>query len=138
MKTILFVCVRNSGRSQMAEAFARYISTSRLQAVSAGTKPALVIDPTVIRLMKEIGISLEGQRPKLLTPEMLQEADKVITMGCGASIGEICPVVLVPSEDWGIEDPHGKTEDEVRRIRDEIKRRVEGLVEQLDKLGKIA
>ena len=131
MKTVLFVCVHNSGRSQMAEAFARHISGGRVKAVSAGTAPTGAVDSTVAKLMKELGISLEGQKPKLLSYEMLNEADRVITMGCGVSTEGVCPATLVPTEDWGLDDPKGKSEDEVRRIRDEIKSRVAKLLGEL-------
>jgi arsenate reductase len=131
MKTVLFICVANSGRSQMAEAFTRQFSGGRVKAISAGTMPSSSVDPVVAKLMKEIGVSMDGQKPKMLTMDMVSEADRVITMGCGVSTEGVCPATFVPSEDWGLDDPKGKPEVEIKRIRDDIKTRVEQLLEKI-------
>jgi protein-tyrosine-phosphatase len=122
MKNVLFVCVGNTGRSQMAEAFFNHLAGGKVKALSAGTNPANIIDPTVVQVMKEVGIDISSNRPKKLTLEMLNQADKVITMGCGTE--NVCPASFVETEDWGLEDPKGKSIDEVREIRNEIKARV--------------
>ena len=124
---ILFVCVENSGRSQMAEAFAL---REGLIAASAGTLPAESVNPVVVEAMAEKGFSLSFKKPKMLTTQMINEADLVVTMGC--SVEEACPrPVLARMQkklvDWALEDPKGKPLSEVRRIRDEIERRVEAL-----------
>jgi arsenate reductase len=118
MKTVLFVCVQNSGRSQMAEGYFNHLAGGRARAVSAGTNPADSVNPNVVEAMREVGIDIGGNRPKLVTDEMLDGADKVVSMGCG--IEGICPATFVETEDWQIEDPKGKTLAEIRRIRDEI------------------
>ena len=122
--TYLFVCVHNAGRSQMAEAFAK---RRGLYARSAGTLPATSINPTVVQAMKEKGFDLSSSTPKLLTPEMIDQATLVLTMGC--SVEEVCPRPMLAKMqkklvDWDIEDPKGKTLMEVRRIRDEIEQMV--------------
>ena len=124
---VLFVCVENAGRSQMAEAFAKRLG---LVASSAGTIPAGKVNPTVVLAMKEKGIDVSDSVPKLLTVEMIDEADLVITMGC--SVEQVCPRPLVDRMrknllDWQLDDPKAKTIQEVRMIRDEIERRVMGL-----------
>ncbi|HJX13336.1 MAG TPA: arsenate reductase ArsC [Dehalococcoidales bacterium] len=129
MKTVLFVCVHNSGRSQMAEAFFNKLARGRARAISAGTRPAVHTDRNVVQAMREIGIDIRRQRPKVLTLEMMEKADRVITMGCGAE--ETCPASFVPTEDWNLDDPEGKSPEEVRRIRDEIQNRVAALVREL-------
>ena len=129
MKTVLFVCVHNSGRSQMAEAFFNRLAKNRAVAFSAGTSPAEYINPLVIRVMGELGIDIRRQKPKALTLEMMEKADRAITMGCG--VEPACPASLVPTENWELDDPEGKSLEEVRKIRDEIKSRVEALVKVL-------
>jgi protein-tyrosine-phosphatase len=130
MKRILFVCVENAGRSQMAEAFANHYGSGRIVAKSGGTKPAERVNPIVVQAMLEKGIDISGKRPKPLEPRDLEEADMVVTMGCGAE--EFCPATFLEKvTDWGIEDPKGKTIEEVRKIRDEIERRVKALIEPL-------
>jgi protein-tyrosine-phosphatase len=130
MKRILFVCVENAGRSQMAEAFANHYGSGRIVAKSGGTKPAERVNPIVVQAMLEKGIDISGNRPKSIDPRDLEEADMVVAMGCGAE--GFCPVTLLEKvTDWGIEDPKGKTIEEVRRIRDEIERRVKELIENL-------
>jgi protein-tyrosine-phosphatase len=129
MKNVLFVCVGNTGRSQMAEAFFNHLAKGKARAMSAGTNPASIIDPTVVQVMKEVDIDISSNRPKKLTLEILNQADKVITMGCGAE--NVCPASFVETEDWGLEDPKGKHIDEVREIRDEIKSRVAEMLKNI-------
>lgn len=132
MKKILFVCVENACRSQMAEAFFNRISKTAT-ASSAGTKPAANVSLGAIQVMKEVGIDISEARPKLLTLEMLDAADKVITMGC--AVGDVCPGAIVEAEDWGIEDPTGKSIEKFRKVRDIIRKKVERLVNDLE--GKV-
>lgn len=129
MKRVLFVCVHNSGRSQMAEAFFNHYAAGKAKATSAGTKPASHVDRTVIEAMKEVGIDISAQRPKTLTIEMLDDVDKVVTMGCEAE--NVCPAAFVPTEDWQLEDPEGKPIEQVRKIRREIEARVKRLIEEI-------
>ena len=129
VKKVLFICVGNAGRSQMAEALLNAMARGKALAISAGTMPADRVDPDVIELMKEVGIDIGLSKPKQLKPEMLQDVDKVITMGCG--VEEACPAVRVPSEDWGLPDPRGKSKEEIRKIRDEIKERVSKLLQEI-------
>jgi arsenate reductase len=122
--TILFVCVENAGRSQMAEAFARKMG---LLASSAGTIPSTKINPVVVEVMKEKGVDITSTRPKMLTTQMVNEAGLVVTMGC--SIEEACPKPMLAQMqkkllDWNLVDPKGKPIEKVRSIRDEIERRV--------------
>jgi arsenate reductase (thioredoxin) len=126
--SFLFVCVHNAGRSQMAEAFAK---RRGLKAASAGTVPATSVNPVVVQAMKEEGIDISSNAPKLLTPEMIDQATLVFTMGC--SVEEVCPRPMLAKMqkklvDWNIEDPKGKTVEQVREIRDEIERKVAVLV----------
>ena len=130
MKTVLFVCVGNSGRSQMAEAFFNYLAAGRARAISAGTNPAKSVAPDVVLAMKEMGIDISGNTPKALTEDMLAQADRVVTMGCGAE--GVCPVSFVPTEDWALEDPKGKSLEQVRKIRDEIKTKVAKMLEDTE------
>jgi arsenate reductase len=129
MKKILFVCVHNARRSQMAEAFFNHYAKGEAQAFSAGTHFANRIDPTVIEVMKEVGIDISHKRPKVMTLEMLGTADKVISMGCG--VEGVCPATFVPTEDWQLEDPEGKPIEQVRAIRDEIETKVKNLIEEI-------
>ena len=129
MKKVLFVCVHNSGRSQMARAFVEHSGAQALTAESAGTMPGKEVDQVVVEVMKEIGIDIGGSRPRLITQDMVDNADQVITMGC--SIDESCPVNFIVSEDWGLDDPKGKHIDDVRRIRDEISLKVAELIGRL-------
>jgi len=128
-RRVLFVCVHNSGRSQMAEAFANRMAQGAVEARSAGTDPADRPNPTVVDAMMELGLDISRSRPKTMTQDMVDRAERVITMGC--EIAEGCPVTLVPSEDWGLDDPAGRPIEEVRRIRDEVERRVERLLAEL-------
>ena len=129
MKRVLFVCVHNSGRSQMAEAFLNSLANGRARAESAGTEPASGLNPMVVQAMAQLGFDLSGHATKLISQEAADQADRVITMGC--SIDEACPATLVPTEDWGLADPEGKPLEEVRAIRDEIHDRVRNLVAEL-------
>jgi len=129
MKKVLFVCVGNSGRSQMAEAFFNQLAKGKAQAISAGTNPASRVDPAVIELMKEQAIDMSGHYPKKLTVDMLDGADKVITMGCG--VEQSCPATLTETVDWGLEDPKDQTKEKIREIRDQIKGRVEKLLKEM-------
>jgi protein-tyrosine-phosphatase len=131
MRTVLFVCVHNSGRSQIAEAFFNHLARGKANALSAGTNPVSAVDPTVVKAMRETGIDISDNRPKALTLEMVEQANKVITMGCG--VEGVCPAAFVETEDWELEDPKGKTLDEVRKIRDEIKAKIVDLLKEIDK-----
>jgi arsenate reductase len=125
MKTIIFACVHNAGRSQMAAAFFNALADpARGRAVSAGTRPGDRVHPEVVTVMQEEGMDLSGARPRTLTPELAADAQVLVTMGCG----DECP--FVPGarvEDWPLEDPRGQPLDRVRQIRDEIRARVEAL-----------
>jgi protein-tyrosine-phosphatase len=123
---ILFVCVHNSGRSQMAEAFFNSMARNGEIAISAGTQPAEQINPAVVKVMHEVNLDISNQKPKLLTLEMLEDADRVITMGC--NVEEVCPASFVHTEDWELADPSGRSVEDVRQIRDEVNEKVEELV----------
>lgn len=129
MKKVLFVCVHNSGRSQMAEAFFNRYAAGEALACSAGTRPASHVDKNVVSAMREIGIDISSQVPKALIPGMADGADKVITMGCIAA--DVCPAVFMPTEDWRIDDPEGQPVEKVREIRDEIEAKVKVLLDEL-------
>jgi len=127
MKTVLFLCVHNAGRSQMAEAFLNHDAVRRnlpIRALSAGTVGGKDLNPMAVQAMAEIGIDMSGQKPKLLTQEMADEADRIITMGCGVD-AEACPARFLVTEDWGLDDPAGQPIERVREIRDQIRSRVE-------------
>jgi protein-tyrosine-phosphatase len=125
---VLFVCVHNAGRSQMAAALLERHAGGRVRVRSAGSEPADRLNPAVVEAMAEIGIDIAAERPKLLQDDAVRASDVVITMGCG----DACPVFPgIRYEDWELEDPAGKPVEEVRRIRDEIDGRVRDLVEQL-------
>ena len=113
----------------MAEAFFNQLAKGKAQALSAGTQPAQTVNPIVAEAMREVSIDISRNKPKALTMEMLEQADRVITMGCGAEA--VCPASFVQTEDWSLEDPEGKTLQQVRRIRDEIKNRVVKLLAEL-------
>jgi len=130
MKTVLFVCVGNSGRSQMAEAFLNHYAEGKAKALSAGTNPAANVEPTVVKVMKEVGIDVSGNKPKPLIPEMIDQANLVITMGCSAEAA--CPASWIETRDWGLEDPKDKPIEKVRQIRDEIKARVINLLQEIE------
>jgi protein-tyrosine-phosphatase len=125
---ILFVCVHNAGRSQMAAALAERIGGDRIHVRSAGTDPAEDINPAVVEVMAEVGLDLSGRHPKPLEDATVREATVVVTMGCG----DACPVYPgTRYEDWDLADPSGKTVEEVREIRDEIEKRVRDLIASL-------
>jgi arsenate reductase len=127
---VLFVCVQNAGRSQMAQAFLERAGSGRHEARSAGTAPAARVHPEVADAMAEAGLDVSDRRPRALERADAEWADVVVTMGCG----DACPVVPgVRYVDWELEDPHGRTAGEVRAIRDEIGQRVERLVLELDR-----
>lgn len=129
MKRILFVCVENAGRSQMAEAFANHHGKGKLVASSAGVMLADKVNPVVVGVMEEKGIDISMNKPKLLTMKMAEEADQIITMGC--SVEKFCPAPLLKNVvDWGLEDPKGKSIERVRQIRDEIEKRVLKLISE--------
>lgn len=128
MSTVLFVCRQNAGRSQMSQALFEKAAGGRHRAVSAGTTPAEHVHPEVIEVMNELGINLADRTPQLLTRDLAEQADLVITMGCG----DECP--YIPGKkyiDWDLHDPAGRSVDSVRRIRDDISHRVEALVAEL-------
>ena len=129
MKRVLFVCVHNSGRSQMAAAFARRLANEGLEVESAGTEPSERVNAVVAQVMREQGIDVSQSRPRLLTQAMVDRADQVITMGC--SMDESCPARFVPADDWGLPDPEGKSIEEVRGIRDQVEARVRRLLTEL-------
>jgi arsenate reductase len=131
MHQVLFICVGNSSRSQMAEAFFNHLARGRpdLSGVSAGTQPARAVDPNAVAVMAELGIDMSGQSPKLLAREMVESATRVISMGCG--VQGSCPAWAQPDEDWDLADPHHQPVEVVRRIRDQIRVRVEALVREL-------
>ncbi len=134
MKKVLFICVENAGRSQMAEAFANHYGKGEIEASSAGIMLADRVNPTVVKTMKEKGIDISMNKPKLLTMKMAEEADKIITMGC--SVEKYCPAPLLKNVlDWGLEDPKGKPIEKVREIRDEIERRVLKLLTEPKEVG---
>ena len=130
MKKVLFVCVENAGRSQMAEAFAKYYGKGKVEAVSAGTMPSKEVNPLVVQVMKEKEMDVSRNKPKIIDNRMVQEADIIIVMGCEA--GGFCPAPLLNKVvDWGIEDPKGKPIEKVRQIRDEIESKVKKLIEEI-------
>lgn len=129
MKKVLFVCVENAGRSQMAEAFAKHYGKGKIEAQSAGTMPSKEVNPIVVQVMREKGIDIFANKPKLINNQMVQEAD-IIVMGCEA--GGFCPAPLLGKVvDWKIEDPKGKPIEKVRQIGDEIERKVKKLMEEM-------
>ncbi|MEU4834195.1 arsenate reductase ArsC [Streptosporangium sp. NPDC023615] len=127
--SVLFVCVHNAGRSQMAAGWLTHLAGERIEVRSAGSEPAEAINPVAVTAMAEAGIDITAGHPKILTVEAVRDSDVVITMGCG----DTCP--FFPGkryEDWRLDDPSGRDLDAVRRIRDEIRVRVETLIADLD------
>ncbi|MDT7843430.1 arsenate reductase ArsC [Streptomyces justiciae] len=127
--SVLFVCVHNAGRSQMAAAFLTHLAGDRVQVRSAGSAPADTVNPAVVEAMSEVGIDISAEVPKVLTTEAVQSSDVVITMGCG----DACP--YFPGKrylDWQLDDPAGQGPDAVRPIRDQIEQRIRGLLAELD------
>jgi arsenate reductase len=132
---VLFICVHNAGRSQMAAALLERHAAGRVRVRSAGSEPADRLNPAVVQAMAESGIDISAERPKLLQEEVVRQADAVITMGCG----DACPVFPgIRYEDWELADPSGKRLEEVRVIRDEIDRRVQALLGELTGQGESA
>lgn len=128
MPGVLFLCVHNAGRSQMAAGFAREAGAGRVEVFSGGSEPAAAVNPAAVAVMAEVGIDIAGFVPQRFTDDLLARVDVVVTMGCG----DTCP--FVPGKryvDWPLDDPKGRPVDEVRRIRDEIRALVEELVAQL-------
>ena len=126
--TVLFVCVHNAGRSQMAAGWLQHLAGDRVEVLSAGSAPADVINPVAVEAMAEVGIDIAGNAPKVLTTSAVQESDVVVTMGCG----DECPYFPGKRyEDWVLDDPAGQGIESVRPIRDEIRARVEALVADL-------
>ena len=126
--SVLFVCVHNAGRSQMAAAYLRTLSEGRIDVRSAGSAPADAVNPAAVEAMAEEGIDLSAERPKVLTPAAVMESVVVITMGCG----DACPIFPGKRyEDWELEDPAGRGVEAVRPIRDEIKARITALIAEL-------
>jgi arsenate reductase len=127
--TVLFVCVHNAGRSQMAAGYLQHLAGDKVKVLSAGSEPADHINPVAIEAMAEDGIDITAATPKILTTEAVRESDVVITMGCG----DTCPIFPGKRyEDWDLNDPAGQPLDAVRPIRDEIRIRVEQLIDALD------
>jgi arsenate reductase len=126
--SVLFVCVHNAGRSQMAAAWLRHLAGDRVEVRSAGSAPAETVNPAVVAAMDEVGIDIADQRPRILTTDAVEASDVCVTMGCG----DVCPVF--PGKrylDWTLPDPAGRGVDAVRPIRDEIEQRVRGLLVEL-------
>lgn len=131
-KSVLFVCVHNAGRSQMAAAYLTYLAGDRVEVRSAGSAPADSVNAAVVEAMLEEGIDIRAEVPKVLTVEAVQESDVVITMGCG----DVCPVFPGKRyEDWQLADPAGQGVEAVRPIRDEIRGRIEALIAEIAPAG---
>lgn len=126
--TVLFVCVHNAGRSQMAAGYLRHLAGDRVEVLSAGSQPADQINPVAVEAMREAGIDITAATPRVLTPDAVQESDVVITMGCG----DVCPIFPGKRyEDWQLDDPAGQGIEAVRPIRDEIRVKVSALIADL-------
>lgn len=126
--SVLFVCVHNAGRSQMAAGFMSALSAGRIDVLSAGSEPKDAINPVAVQAMAELGIDIAGNAPKVLTPDAVRDSDVVITMGCG----DACPIFPGKRyEDWALEDPAGQGIETVRPIRDDIRARVEALIAEI-------
>lgn len=133
MVTVLYVCVHNAARSQMAEAFTNGLAAQRgadVRAISAGTIAGDRVDPIAAQVMLEAGIPLDRHYPKQLTPEMVATADRVVTMGCGVDAAA-CPVRFLAADDWGLDDPAGQSIEQVRVIRDQVRERVVALLDTI-------
>ena len=129
LASVLFVCVHNAGRSQMAAGFLNHLAGDRVEVRSAGSVPGDQVNPAAVEAMREVGVDISDQKPKVLTTEAVQASDYVITMGCG----DACPIF--PGKkylDWALEDPAGQGVEAVRPIRDEIKVLIEGLIAEID------
>ena len=132
-KVGLFVCVENAGRSQIAEGFFnRRYAPKGYRAISAGTRPSSQINPAAVQVMKEVGIDISSQKPKIITEDMIRSSEKSVNMGCIDKTE--CPMLFINNVvDWGIEDPKGKPIEKVREIRDEIERRVKEIAQSLQR-----
>jgi protein-tyrosine-phosphatase len=127
--TVMFVCVHNAGRSQMAAAYLKHLAGARIEVLSSGTMPKDQVNPSVVEVMLEEGIDISGNVPKVLTDELVQDSDYVITMGCG----DACP--FYPGKtylDWPLPDPAGQGTDFIRPIRDEVRGLIENLIAEID------
>ena len=130
-KNVLFVCVENAGRSQMAEAFFKKYAKNQFNVISAGTSPSSHLNPVVVSVMNELGIDLENQKPQLLSSSMIENSNKTVNMGCLDK--ESCPSLFVKDvDDWNIEDTKGKSIEDVRKIRDQIKNNVLSLLNSIE------
>ena len=130
-KNVLFVCVENTGRSQMAEAFFKKYAKNQFNVISAGTSPSSHLNPVVVSVMNELGIDLENQKPQLLSSSMIENSNKTVNMGCMDK--ESCPSLFVKDvDDWNIKDPKGKSIEDVRKIRDQIKNDVLNLLNSIE------
>ena len=137
VKTVLFVCVHNAGRSQMAEALTRQkakVLGLDVLAESAGTVGGKALNPIAVQAMEEIGVPMTGQAPKILDAEMVRRADRIISMGCGVD-ADACPAGFLLTEDWNLDDPAGQSIERVREIRDEIAQRVDAMLGELARPG---
>lgn len=135
LASVMFVCVHNAGRSQMAQGFLQHLAGDRVEVRSSGTMPADQVNPSAVEAMNELGIDISSAKPKVLTDEDVRASDYVITMGCG----DACP--FYPGKkylDWKLDDPAGKGVEDVRPIRDQIRKMVEDLVAEIDKRGSSA
>ncbi len=130
MKTILFVCIHNSGRSQMAESFLRAVAP-HFRAESAGTLSAGTLNPMAIEAMRLAGVSMEGQYSKQLDQAMVSRADVIVSMGCGVD-AEACPAKFLVTEDWGLDDPAGQSLEFVLTVRDQIQAKVADLIARME------
>jgi arsenate reductase len=132
---VMFICVHNASRSQMAEAFFNRLAPPGMKAVSAGTEPGAAVNPVVVEAMAEAGIDLSGHRPKLADPDMVASSTRAVTMGCG--VDGACPLLLGMriDEDWALPDPKGKDLPFVRKVRDDIRERVVDLIARLEPTG---
>ncbi|MEU7555573.1 arsenate reductase ArsC [Streptomyces sp. NPDC044571] len=129
LASVLFVCVHNAGRSQMAAGFLRHLAGDRVEVRSAGSVPGDQVNPAAVAAMAELGIDISDEKPKVLTPEAAQASDYIITMGCG----DACPYFPGKTyRDWPLEDPAGQGVEAVRPIRDEIRTLIEGLIAEID------
>lgn len=129
-KTVLFVCVENAGRSQMAEGFFKKYAPKGFKVQSAGTKPVSQINPLAIQAMREVGIDISNQKSKEITEEMMRSSDSIVNMGCMDK--SFCPTLFLPKViEWNLPDPKGKSIEKVREIRDEIEERVKELVAEI-------
>ena len=130
-KNILFVCVENAGRSQMAEAFFKKYAKNQFHVISAGTSPSSHLNPVVVSVMNELGIDLENQKPQLLSSSMIEDSNKTVNMGCMDK--KSCPSLFVNDvDDWNIEDIKGKSIEDIRKIRDQIKNDVLSLLNSIE------